>query len=188
MAAIASNVSGARGLIGLPEPPPVRGSEDTEVPLPLWDAFASCTALRELYGYPPAVPPKPVWVLGAAKVGFGVAVAAGTGTRVFAAGAVSVGAAAGTVAVAGTVVAVAVAAGVLVGGGGGGVIGVGTVLGGGGGVLEAAKPEFAGECIATPSATNPAAMGNAKPIVKRLFIQDSLRLSLRYRVANCAAQ
>jgi hypothetical protein len=76
-------------------------------------------------------------------------------------------------------VAVGVMVGVAVGGPGGGVIGVGTKLGGGGGVLAAAKPDLTGLCIATASATMPAAMGNARPMDKRLFIQDSLRSGLR---------
>jgi hypothetical protein len=116
-----------------------------------------------------------------AVVGGGGEVAVGLGVGVFAFG-VGVGVLGIGVAVAGTGVAVAVGGAgvaVLVGGGGGGVMGVGAVAGGGGGVLAAAKPDLGPECIATASAIMPMLMGNASPIIKRLFIQDSLRSSLR---------
>lgn len=103
-----------------------------------------------------------------AFVGFGVGVAtAGTGVLV------AVGT--GTVAVGATVG--------VVGGPGGGVIGVGINVGGGGGVLAAAKVCDDGECSAAPITSMPAAMGNVRPKVMRLFIQDSLRFVVCVRVA-----
>jgi hypothetical protein len=71
------------------------------------------------------------------------------------------------------------------------VIGVGIIDGGGGGVLAAAKPRIAGVCMALPMASNPTDTGSPSPMVRRLFIQDSLRFSLRLgshsrRVRPCA--
>jgi hypothetical protein len=118
--------------------------------------------------------------LGAAvvAVGFGVGVFVldgfGVGVGVVGGG-VLVGVGGGTVAVGATVG--------VVGGSGGGVIGVGMKVGGGGGVLAAAKVRAAGECMAAPMTTMPAAMGKVRPKVMRLFIQDSLRFVVCVRVA-----
>lgn len=125
------------------------------------------------------VPPAPVTAV-ALAVGYGVAVfflPGGAGAVLVGAGAVEVGA--GTVAVGGTAVLVAV--GTVVGGGGGGETGVGTNVGGAGGVtvLADANVCVTGVWIAPARASAPAAMGTDTMMVKRLFIQDSLRVSLR---------
>jgi len=192
MARTASKLSGASGERGVPEPPPVRGRVVGAVVEPavtgaLLDTFGDCDGLDALG----AVPPPP---------GFGVALGVGMGVAVGTT-AVAGGEVGGVVGVGvfglavgfgvfvgvtgadvglGAVVAVGVAVGgagvgVKVGGGGGGEMGVGTSDGGGGGVPAAAKPSFAGECIARPTAMRPAVAGKARPIVKRLFMQDSLR-------------
>jgi hypothetical protein len=203
MASSANRDSGAIGFAGLPEPPPLRGSALGPLVPRASGLWPSLLALPELYTYARgAVPPKPV--LGdvgtgaTVEVGFGaggvVAVAAGADVAVGGAAVVAVGFAVavafgfgvgvavdtGSEVAVGAVVAVGagVAVGV-VGTPGGGPIGVGIKLGGGGGVLAAAKPDLTGLCIATASATMPAAMGNARPMDKRLFIQDSLRSGLR---------
>jgi hypothetical protein len=113
-------------------------------------------------------------VVGVGGTGVFVAFGFGVGVGVVATG-VFVAVGAGTVAVGATVA--------VVGGPGGGVIGVGINVGGGGGVLAAAKVCAVGERIATPSTSMPAAMGNVRPKVMRLFIQDSLRFVVCVRVA-----
>jgi hypothetical protein len=196
IAIAASNVRGARGLIGLPDPPPVCGKPVGETAADLAKLVcASRPALAVLYRYMPP-PPVLVFTVGTgtgvltgagacvgAVVGTGVAVAFLVGFGVLvgaAAGVVAVGAAVAVLVA--TAATVAVAAGVLVavgpGGAGGGPIGVGINVGGGGGVLAAPKL-WDGECFAMPTANIPTVTGNANPRDKRLFIQDSLRLALR---------
>jgi len=110
--------------------------------------------------------------------GFGVFVGDG-GTVV----SVGDGAAVAEAATVGMVVAVGSGVGVTVevavGGPGGAPIAVGINVGGGGGVAADANVWDAGECITPPMAIRPTDTGNAMPIVSRLFIQDSLRSSLR---------
>jgi len=110
--------------------------------------------------------------------GFGVFVGDG-GTVV----SVGDGAAVAEAATVGAVVAVGSGVGVTVevavGGPGGPGMVVGINVGGGGGVAADANVWDAGECITPPMAIRPTDTGNAMPIVSRLFIQDSLRSSLR---------
>lgn len=194
MATAASRASGASGLVGSPEPPPVRGSWDGAVPTDrAWRAGNAALRVAVLPKLPPKyVPPPPV---------FGLTVGTGTGGGGVGVGGLGPGPVGAVVGVAvGVAVFLGFGFGVGVGVGWGGGVGVGGTAvavggtgvavsvggagGGAGGVLAAAKLRDVGECMAVATASMPIVMGNAKPSWKRLFIQDSslLRFSTIYNV------
>jgi len=111
-------------------------------------------------------------------LGFGFGVLVGDGGTVVSVGdGAVVGATVGAVVAVGSGVGVTVE--VAVGGPGGPGIVVGINVGGGGGVAADANVWDAGACITPAMAIRPTDTGNAMPMVSRLFIQDSLRSSLR---------
>lgn len=175
IAAAASKDSGASGLVGFPPaPPPVRGSCVGAPPAtvdPLEPALLT-RPLPDEYTY---VPPPPV---------LGLLVACGMGVAVaflwcVAAG-LLVGVGGGGVGVGGTGVAVGavVAVGTAVGGPGGVPTGLGMKVGGGGGGVPVDAYECE-DCITPLMAIAPTATGNARPMVRCLFMQDSLRVIVR---------